>query len=111
MGMAESMLLGKPVIGTGFSGNTDFLTAETGYPVPYTLRPVGEGEYPHHQGNSWAEPDANAAAEIMRHVATKSDDVRQKALAGQAFVRQHYSPQAVGLVIGARIRALANAPQ
>jgi hypothetical protein len=31
--LAEAMLLGKPVVGTDFSGNTDFLTQDTGYPV------------------------------------------------------------------------------
>ena len=106
MGMAESMFLGKPVIGTAFSGNTDFLTAETGYPVPYTLRVVQAGEYPHPEGSSWAEPDVAAAADIMRAVANKSDEVRGTALRGQAFVRQHYGPKAVGELMAARLRVL-----
>lgn len=37
-GMAEAMALGKPVIGTDFLGNRDFLTQETGFPVPHALR-------------------------------------------------------------------------
>ena len=78
VGLAEAMALGKPVIATDFSGNIDFLTAETGYPVPYQMRAVGRGEYPHHEGNSWAEPDVKVAAEMMRIVASKSDDVRKK---------------------------------
>jgi glycosyltransferase involved in cell wall biosynthesis len=106
MGMAESMLLGKPVIGTAYSGNTDFLTAETGYPVPYTLRAVRAGEYPYHEGNSWAEPDVTVAAEIMRAVANKSDEVRKTALSGQAFIRQHYGPRAIGELVASRSREL-----
>jgi len=103
LGMAESMFLGKPVIATDFSGNTEFLTAETGYPVPCQMRPVGEGEYPHYAGNSWAEPDVRIAAEIMRSVASKTDEARHKALRGQAYVQQHYSPEIVARLVAARL--------
>jgi D-glycero-D-manno-heptose 1,7-bisphosphate phosphatase len=108
IGMAEAMALGKPVIATDFSGNTDFLTAATGYPVPYQMRAVGRGEYPYYEVNSWAEPDVKAAADIMRAVASKSDDVRNKALSGQAFVREHFGPKAVGALVAARLREIAN---
>ena len=53
MGMAEAMSFGRIVIGTNFSGNTDFLTEQTGFPVPYTLRPVKPHEY------HWAEAQAS----------------------------------------------------
>jgi glycosyltransferase involved in cell wall biosynthesis len=47
LGMAEAMALGKPVIGTDYAGSTDFLSEETGYPVPYVLRNVEPDEYVH----------------------------------------------------------------
>ena len=106
LGMAEAMLLGKPVIATAFSGNAEFLTAETGYPVPYQMRLVKEGEYPHSMGNSWAEPDVRIAADLMRSVARRTDDVLNKALRGQAYIRQHYSPEAVGALVATRLREL-----
>ena len=107
LGMAEAMLLGKPVIGTAFSGNMEFLTEETGYPVPYQMRSVKEAEYPHATGNSWAEPDVRIAADLMRSVASRTDDVRNKALRGQTYIRQHYGPEAVGALVAARLRELA----
>ena len=111
LGMAEAMFLGKPVIGTAFSGNTEFLTEETGYPVPYQMRAVEQGEYPHNVGNSWAEPDVRIAAGIMRSVAGRTDEACSKALRGLTYVRQHYSPKAVGSVVAARLRELtADAP-
>jgi hypothetical protein len=85
------LLLGKPVIGTDYSGNTDFLNANTGYPVPYELVPVGAGEYPDHEGQVWAEPDIGVAA---RHMASIVDDpaiAEARALAGQAFIKTHHS--------------------
>ena len=33
-GLAEAMLLGKPAIGTDYSGNADFLTATPAIPCP-----------------------------------------------------------------------------
>lgn len=111
LGMAEAMFLGKPVIGTAFSGNTEFLTGETGYPVPYQMRAVEQGEYPYSEGNSWAEPDVRIAAGAMRSVASRIDEVSNRALRGQAYVQQHYSPKAVGSVVAARLRELiAGAP-
>jgi glycosyltransferase involved in cell wall biosynthesis len=109
LGMAEAMSLGKPVIGTAYSGNIEYLTAQTGFPVPYRLRPVREGEYPHAMDNSWAEPDERIAAELMRLVASKSDGVDQIALQGKLYVRQHYDPVIVGRTITARLQEIARA--
>ena len=39
--LAESMALGKPVIATGFSGNTDFMTPANSYLVDWALTEVG----------------------------------------------------------------------
>ena len=105
-GMAEAMALGKAVIGTDFSGNTEFLTAQTGYPVPYRMRPVGQGEYPHYTGNSWAEPDIAVAAERMRAVASGTDDVRARARRGQAYIQRRYSPDTVGRQVWGRLQEL-----
>ena len=35
--MLESMSLGKPVIGTAYSGNMDFMTPENSFLLPYRL--------------------------------------------------------------------------
>src|SRR5205814_2840284 len=38
--IAEGMLRGLPAVATDWSGNVDFLTRETGFPVPYQLVPA-----------------------------------------------------------------------
>jgi hypothetical protein len=43
--MVEAMNFGKAVIGTDFSGSTDFLSEQTGFPVSYELRPLQPNEY------------------------------------------------------------------
>jgi glycosyltransferase involved in cell wall biosynthesis len=105
-GLAEAMLLGKPVVGTAYSGNADFLDDSTGYPVPYRLVPVRAGEYPEHDGQVWAEPDVAVAA---RHMAAIVDDpatAQRIAAAGQAFIKSHHSLAAVGKLMRDRLAAL-----
>jgi SAM-dependent methyltransferase/glycosyltransferase involved in cell wall biosynthesis len=66
--MAEAMALGKPVIATAYSGNLDFMTADTSYLVPWAPGKVPIGCSPYRAGARWAEPDLDAAAQIMRKV-------------------------------------------
>ncbi len=105
-GLAEAMALGKPVVGTAYSGNVDFLTPDTGYPVPFTLVPVRAGEYPDHQGQVWAEPDLGAAADHMVAIVELPAEARRRALAGQSFIETHHSPAAVGRAMRDRLTAL-----
>ena len=60
------MLLGKPVITTGYSGNMDFTTIETSLLVDYELIRVQQGEYPYSKDEMWAEPDIEQAGDYMR---------------------------------------------
>jgi len=66
--MLEAMAQGVPVIGTGWSGNMDFMTEANSLPVPYRLVPVADsaGIY---GGSVWAEPDTGAAAQMLQRLA------------------------------------------
>lgn len=105
-GMAEAMCLGRIVIGTNFSGNTDFLTEKTGFPIPYSLRPVARHEYPWSEGQSWADPDLKAAVAAMKLVFHAPETVRDRAAAGQRLIREHYEPAVVGQIFKDRIEQL-----
>ena len=60
--LAESMVLGKPVVATGYSSNVDFMTSNNSYLVDYTLTEVGP-EAEHYPANGiWAEPSTEHAA-------------------------------------------------
>jgi glycosyltransferase involved in cell wall biosynthesis len=106
LGLAEAMLLGKPVIGTAYSGNADFLDEATGYPVPYRLVPVKAGDYPEHDGQVWAEPDVAVAATRMAAIVSDPDAARRIAAAGQAFIKTHHSLAAIGKLMRDRLAAL-----
>ncbi len=66
--LAESMALGTPVIATGYSGSTDFTTSQNSYLVDWTPTHVGPGCEIYPAEGSWAEPDLDHAAELMRRV-------------------------------------------
>jgi glycosyltransferase involved in cell wall biosynthesis len=102
-GMAEALALGKPVIGTDYSGNHDFLSADTGFPVSYSLRRLMPGEYLMGEGQSWAEPDLRAAIEHMRTVFTDTAERQKRAARGKRYIAEHYSPQKVARIIKDRL--------
>lgn len=95
-GLVEAMLLGVPVIATGYSGNTDFTMPETSYCVNYSLRPLRAEEYDYGEGLEWAEPDIGSAAACMRKVFEDSS-LRDRILQNAgAFAENTYSPIVVG---------------
>jgi glycosyltransferase involved in cell wall biosynthesis len=108
LGMAEALAFGKPVIGTDFSGATDFLSAETGYPVPFTLRKLTSGEYFAGEGQSWAEPDPGAAVEIMRRVFYDRAENARRGAAGKALVESRYGYDSVARVVTERLQEIQN---
>jgi glycosyltransferase involved in cell wall biosynthesis len=83
---AEAMLMGKPVVATGWSGNMAFMDATSAALVGYELVPVDDptGVYARLPGAVWAEPDIVHAAEWLRRLG--DDPVARKALgeAGRA---------------------------
>ena len=74
LNLLEAMSLGKPVVGTAWSGNTDFMTDENSCLVDYTLIPVVT-DHPSYaadvvgEGQMWAEPDVESAARWLRRLA------------------------------------------
>jgi glycosyltransferase involved in cell wall biosynthesis len=65
--MAEAMLLGKPVVATGWSGNTDFMDSSNAVLVGYRLAPARDDRSVYR--GLWAEPDVAEAAVALRRLA------------------------------------------
>jgi len=65
-GLAEAMYFGKPVIGTNYSGNTDFMQQDRALLLDYKLISVADGEYPYGAGQVWADPSHDQAVDYMR---------------------------------------------
>jgi glycosyltransferase involved in cell wall biosynthesis len=106
LGMAESMYLGKPVIATAYSGNLDFMDRDNSLLVDYRLVPVREGEYPHWQGQQWADASVDHAAALMRKVFDDRELARRIGAAGAASMRRDHSKAACGAAVTARLQEI-----
>lgn len=108
--MAEAMAAGKPVIATGYSGNLDFMPADSAHLVPYELSEIPEGCHPYPAGDHWAEPDLDAAAEYMRTVFEDRPAARALGERGRAAVLDVLNPVKIGSAVLERIRILSSTP-
>jgi glycosyltransferase involved in cell wall biosynthesis len=95
-GPAEAMLMGKPVIVTGYSGTADFATPDCAYVIGYRLIPVGLGEYPGAEGQTWADANVAQAAQAMRRIHEDPESARATGERGRARVEHLYNPDASG---------------
>ena len=76
---AEAMLLGKPVVATGWSGNLDFMDDTSAGLVPARLVPARDPRgVLQVEGAVWAEPDIGTAAAHLRRLA--DDPIERTAL-------------------------------
>jgi len=91
--MAEAMSLGKPVIATGYSGNLDFMSADTAYLVGWTEGAVPANCVPYPEGATWAEPDLDEAARLMRQVHEHPDEAADVGRRALDAVAQHSTEQ------------------
>ena len=82
--LAEAMLLSKPVVATGYSGNMDFMTAENSYLVDYQMVPIADDVPNYEKGMCWAEPSVSHAAWQMR--AVYDDRARAKSVGERARI-------------------------
>jgi glycosyltransferase involved in cell wall biosynthesis len=83
--MLEAMARGVPVVGTGWSGNTEFMTQENSLLVPYRLVPVDDPAGIYH-GGRWAEPDVDAAVDLLRELRDDAEHHQRLARAAHTSV-------------------------
>lgn len=100
---AEMMSLGKPIIATRWSGNTDYMTADNSIGIDYQLVRLGQDYGPYEGSQLWAEPDIEQAAYWMKRLFEDKDLVRRIGTLGQQTMNDNFSPQAVGQMIRERL--------
>lgn len=109
--LAEAMLLGKPVIATGYSGNTDFMDPSNSLLVDHTLVRLTRDYLPYKAGSRWAEPSLDDAARLMRQVYENQDWARRLGEKGRLDLEQRMSPAAAGRRMAARLAEIRVARQ
>ena len=105
--MAEAMAMGRLAMGTGWSGNLDFMTPHNSLLVDHHLVPVPDGAYPQSCGQNWAEPDLDHAAALLRPILSDPARGRLRGRRGQCDILRTNSNRAVGLRMRDQIDQLA----
>jgi FkbM family methyltransferase len=107
--MAEAMALGTPVIATGYSGNLDFMDGGTAMLVPYRTVQVPATAAPYPTTSTWAEPDLDVAATLLRSVHDDPEAARAQGERGRDAVLSRFPlERTAGFV---RERVLAHQPR
>lgn len=102
----EALLLGKPVVATGYGGLTDVLDESTGFPVPYRRVALTRDLPPYPKGALWAEPDVEAAAAALCSVAEQPGEAARRAAAGRDRARALYGLEAASARFADELRRL-----
>jgi hypothetical protein len=94
--VAEAMSAGRVALATGWSGNMAFMTPDNSAPIPYRLVAANA----RHNGPeaSWAEPDVDAAAGMLRTLAEDADlrtRLGRQATADIAALREAWTRKAL----------------
>lgn len=104
--LAEAMYFGKPVIATGYSGNTDFMNVNNSFLVRYSLKEIEKDIGPYKKGNVWAEPDHAHAVELMRLVYADRKLAEQMGKRAAVDIKKNLSPAAIGKTVADRLKTL-----
>lgn len=94
--LAEAMYLGKPVMGTQWSGNTDFMDESTSFPIRCRIVEIEQNYGPYQKGMHWAEPDLDHAAQTMVFIASRNPEVKIRAERGCKRIQSEYSLEVSG---------------
>ena len=104
---AEAMLLGRPVVATGWSATAEFMDASCAGMVAYRLAPSSDARAVYAvPGAMWAEPDVADAASWLRRLA---DDPAARLAMGEAG-RAFASARLGAAPLEAAVRALGWTP-
>jgi glycosyltransferase involved in cell wall biosynthesis len=105
--LAEAMAIGKPVIGTGYSGNLDFMNDGNSFLVDYELTVVGPGCEIYPADGEWAQPSVSHAAELMRGVVADREKAVAVGMRAREDIARLLSPGTTGAAMRKRLEHLA----
>jgi glycosyltransferase involved in cell wall biosynthesis len=107
LGLAEAMFLGKPVIGTNWSSNTDFMDHNNSCLVDYSLIRLNHDHGPYKAYQHWADPSVEHASRYMRRLCDDKNFYKEISSKAEEHIKQNYSPAAIGEMIKRRLEYIS----
>lgn len=95
--IVEAMSMSLPVIATNWSGPTEYLTEENGYPLLVErMAEVEEGPF---KGHMWAEPSVEDLRILLRRVVSEPAERKLKGMKAREDMIRRFSPEVVAGVV------------
>lgn len=101
--MAEAMNHGKPVIGTGYSGNLDYMNVNNSLLVQYDYTTLSDDSGILKKGYIMADPDLNHAVDLMHSIVENKEFARKIGNRAKADIHSQLSIQNIGKQMKSRI--------
>ena len=95
-----------PIVSTDWSGTTDLIDQNSGYPVSYQLVPTPPSAYPYVDGHRWAEPDLDHAAWQLQSVYQNPVLARKKARLARANLVMSFGPGRASSAMSQRLHEI-----
>ncbi len=88
----EAMAMQLPVIGTNWSGNTEFMNENNSYLISVDkLVEIKENEITSYLGHKWAEPSLQKLKELMLYVFNNKDEAAKKGIAARKDIVEKFN--------------------
>jgi glycosyltransferase involved in cell wall biosynthesis len=97
LGAFDAASLGKPIIITGYGGQTEYLPEHLAYLVDYRLVPVIDkmGRRSYSRDQKWAEPNQAHASQLIRQVFGDRMGAHQRAMNLSEHIRRCFSESVI----------------
>ena len=100
---AEAMYLGKPVIATNWSANTEFMNSEIACMVSYDFIELKQDAGPYKKSTIWADPDISEAAEYIYKLYANPHMRTTLGTKAEAHIKEKLSLERAATLINKRV--------
>lgn len=105
--MAEAMSYGKIVVGTGYSGNLDFMNVNNSFLVQYSFIKTSNTKGLIAEGLTLAKPDLQDATQKLLYIKNNFKSLHSIKESAEAQIRDHFSLEAIGKLLKLRLSFIA----
>ncbi|WP_114822238.1 glycosyltransferase [Chryseobacterium sp. KLBC 52] len=101
--MAEAMSYGKIVVGTGYSGNLDFMNVNNSFLVQYSFIKTSNTKGLIAEGLTLAKPDLHDASQKLLYIKNNFKSLSAVKQNAEAQIRDNFSLEAIGDLLKLRL--------
>lgn len=106
--LAEAMLKNKIVIGTGYSGNLEFMNNQNSFLVNYQLMTKDKDSGFIKKGYEYAEPDIENSKKVLKFVYDNYNNIEDIRIKAKLTIENSFSKKAIGNLMCSRLSKISS---